>query len=279
MPQLSALSRSLDGRGAVVTGAASGIGQATAQLLADLGCRVAVGDLNEDGAQETATVINAAHGEGRARAWRLDCASGESLATFAAAAAEWLGGDVFALVNNAGISGMIPVSQKSHDAVMEKNFAVNCLAQSRMVRLLLPALKRGDGARVVNIASTEGLGATLFNSAYTAAKHASVGLTRALAVELGSQGVTVNAVCPGPIRTGLTEGIGEKQKGNFARRLVPLRRYGYPEEVAHMVVSLCLPAMRWVNGAIIPADGGIMANNALLPMRLPWKEVTPDAKL
>merc|ERR1712176_875547 len=104
------------------------------------------------------------------------------------------------------------------------------------------------------------------------AKHASVGLTKGLCVELASQGICVNCIQPGPIRTGMTDAIPEKSKEYYAKRLVPMRRYGLPEEVAQMVVSLCLPSMRYLNGAIIPVDGGLLANNALLPMKLPWPE-------
>ena len=88
-------------------------------------------------------------------------------------------------------------------------------------------------------------------------KHGVVGLTRALAVELGPRGVTVNCICPGPIRTGMTDAIPEPMKTKFARRRVPLRRYGDPEEVAHMTLALALPAASYVHGAVIPVDGGL----------------------
>ncbi len=88
------------------------------------------------------------------------------------------------------------------------------------------------------------------------------GLTRALAVELGKEGITVNCICPGPIDTGMTANVSDTDKETFAHRRTALRRYGLPEEVAHMTVSLCLPAASYITGATIPVDGGLMARNA-----------------
>ena len=109
----------------------------------------------------------------------------------------------------------------------------------------------------VNIASTEAIVATAGLAGYATSKAGVVGLTKSLAVELGRYGVTVNCVCPGPIRTGMTDPIPEEAKDTYARRRVPLRRYGEPEEVAHMTLNLCLPSASYVNGAIIPVDGGM----------------------
>lgn len=138
---------------------------------------------------------------------------------------------------------------------------VDLVAHVRTIRAALPHLKASGEGRIVNIASTEGSGATKFNSSYVAAKHGVIGLTRALAMELGEFGITVNCVQPGPIRTGMTAAIPDEAKTKFARRRVPLRRYGEPEEVAQLTLSLCLPAMSFVTGVNVPADGGLLIQN------------------
>src|SRR5690606_7997582 len=137
----------------------------------------------------------------------------------------------------------------------------NLTAYTTFVRACLPHLRREGAGRIVNVASTEGLGATAYISPYTASKHGVIGLTRALAVELGRTGVTVNCICPGPIRTGMTAGIPDDAKEKFARRRVPMRRYGDPEEVAHMTLSLVLPAASYVTGAVLAVDGGLTVQN------------------
>ncbi len=131
-----------------------------------------------------------------------------------------------------------------------------------MVRASLPHLLADGAGRVVNVASTEGVGATAMGSPYTVSKHGVIGLTRSLAVELGARGVTVNCVCPGPIRTAMTAAIPEDAKQKFAKRRVPLLRYGEPEEVAHATLSLVLPAASYINGAVLMVDGGMTIRNA-----------------
>jgi len=139
--------------------------------------------------------------------------------------------------------------------------AVNLTAHTALIRACLDDLRRDGDGRIVNVASTEGLGATSFLSPYTASKHGVVGLTRSLAVELGPSGVTVNCVCPGPIHTGMTALIPDEAKERFARRRVPLRRYGEPEEVAHATLSLVLPASSYITGAVLVVDGGLTVQN------------------
>jgi 3-oxoacyl-[acyl-carrier protein] reductase len=114
----------------------------------------------------------------------------------------------------------------------------------------------------VNIASTEGLGATPRGSQYSAAKHGVVGLTRSLSTELGKEGITVNCICPGPINTAMTERIPDEDKATYARRRTSLRRYGDPEEVAHATMSLVLPAASFITGVALPVDGGLTIRRA-----------------
>jgi 3-oxoacyl-[acyl-carrier protein] reductase len=256
--RLTALSRSIAGKRAIVTGAASGMGRATAQLFADEGARVAVVDLTEPGVRAVVDEINAMHGDDTAIGVVTDVASLDALKALVAQVLDAFGG-IDIVVNNAGIS-LINSAFQDEDS-FESNWAttldVNLTAHARLIRLCLPALQAAGGGRIVNIASTESIVTTAGLAAYAATKAGVVGLTKSFAVELGRHGITVNCICPGPIDTGMTAGIDADAKATYARRRVPLRRYGAPEEVAHMTLNLCLPASSFVNGAIIPVDGGM----------------------
>ena len=241
------LSRSVAGQVVVVTGAASGMGRAEVELFAAEGAKVAAIDI----AEAVADV------PGAAGWWVLDVADPAAIKRVIADVVATLG-PVDVLVNNAGIALLVNAESDddSYESAWERTLAVNLTAHQRLVRACLPSV-----TRIVNIASTEGVGASRYNSPYVAAKHGVIGLTRALAVELGAKGITVNAVCPGPIRTGMTAAIPDEAKEKFARRMVPVRRYGEPEEVAHAVLSLALPAMSYVNGAVLVVDGGMTVKN------------------
>ncbi len=258
MSRLTKLERKVAGKVALITGAASGIGRATARLFADEGVRVAVVDRETEGLVRVADEIEEAGGS--AAAWELDVRDAGRIQQVVGEVVARFGGlDI--LVNNAGVSLLQPVGGEEYEAAWETTLEVNLTAHQRMIRAALPQLTREGGGRIVNVASTEGLGATAFASPYTASKHGVIGLTRALAVELGSQGVTVNCVCPGPIHTGMTALIPDEAKTKFARRRVPLRRYGEPEEVAHGILSLVLPASSYINGAVLVVDGGLTVQN------------------
>ena len=250
-------SRSIAGRVAIVTGAASGMGRATARLLASEGARVAVTDLD----LASCAGVAAECGDD-ARPYALDVGDAEAIKTGVDQIAADFGG-IDILVNNAGVSSFAPLDAgDEYDAIWARALGIMLTAHQRMVRAALPHLRKSDAARIVNIASTEGLGATPGDTPYVAAKTGVTGLTRGLAVDLGPEGITVNCICPGPIRTAMTDAVPDEHKTIFAKRRTALRRYGDPEEVAHMTLSLVLPAASYITGAVIPVDGGLMARNA-----------------
>ncbi|MDH4146979.1 MAG: SDR family oxidoreductase [Acidimicrobiia bacterium] len=234
------------------------MGRATSHLFADEGARVAVVDRVAEGVEAVTSEITAAGGE--ARGYVLDVSDPAAIeATVAAIRADL--GPIDILVNNAGVSIPAAIDAADWEDSWALTFEVNLTAQARLVRACHHDLIRNGDGRIVNIASTEGLGATKGMSPYTASKTGVIGLTRSLCLEYGDTGVTVNCICPGPIRTGMTAEIPDEHKNRFARRRVPLRRYGDPEEVAQVTLSLVLPAASYLSGAIIPVDGGMMAQN------------------
>ncbi len=239
MGPLGGLSRSIEGKVAIVTGAASGMGRATAHLFSDEGAAVALCDVNQSGLEKTFHEIQ--DSGGTAEKYVVDLQGREAGSELVERVRADLG-PIDILVNNAGISVGGPIDSPDFEDMWEATFTVNLDAQMRLIR-------------------TEGLGGSAGISPYTASKHGVVGLTRALAVELGPSGVTVNAVCPGPIHTGMTEKIPLESKEIFARRKTALRRFGNPEEVAHITLSLVLPAASYITGAAIPVDGGMRARN------------------
>jgi 3-oxoacyl-[acyl-carrier protein] reductase len=259
MSDFKQLSRSVAGLTVLVTGAASGMGRATARVFAAEGAKVAVTDFSADGAQAVADAITA--DGGIAKAWALDVADPRAITRVVNETAGHFGGlDI--VVNNAGISVRLAIDDDGYDEAWAKGIAVMLTAHPRIIRAALPYLRRSKCPRIVNIASTEALGATALHSPYSAAKAGVTGLTRSLAVELGRDGITVNCICPGPIATGMTARISDEHKAIYAKRRTALNRYGDPEEVAHMTLSLCLPAASFITGAVIPVDGGLIARNA-----------------
>ena len=258
MTRITTRSRSVEGKVVLITGAASGMGRATAFLFADEGAKVAVTDL---GAERVAAVVDRIRAAGgTAHGVVLDVTDAEAIdAAVAEIRAEL--GPIDVVVNNAGVGAGSAVDNPGFEDEWFKAFEVMVTPHQRIIRACLDDLKASGEGRIVNIASTEGIGAQRNMAPYTSAKHGVIGLTRALAIDLGVHGITVNAICPGPIVTGMTEAIPDDMRDTFARRRTALRRYGDPEEVAHMTLSLALPAASFITGAIIPVDGGLTAKN------------------
>lgn len=215
-------------------------------------------DRDGAGAERVAAEIVAVHGVGHAVARAVDVAATEQLGAVVDEVAEVLGA-IDIVVNNAGVAVPSALGQDDDSFALawDRTLAVNLASYAHLVRRALPHLRRSDAPRVVNIASSESAVATSGLSAYAASKAGVTGLTRALAVELARDGITVNCVCPGPVNTGMTAEIPDQAKDTYARRRVALRRYGDPEEIAQMVVNFCLPAASFVTGATLFVDGGM----------------------
>ncbi|MBS0558823.1 MAG: glucose 1-dehydrogenase [Proteobacteria bacterium] len=249
------------GKSALVTGGASGIGRATCLALAREGARVAVADQSEEGAAATVAEINRAGGQAIGIALDVtDPAKVEAMMRTTVAAF----GRIDCAFNNAGISGVnvdaagmktAEWSEQAFDRMIEVNLKSVWLCMKQEILLML---QQGGGGAIVNTASVLGLVGGPFSSAYVAAKHGVVGLTKSAAIEYAEDGIRVNAVCPGYITTPMTEDV-MRRRGDQILAKVPARRMGEPEEIAEMVVWLCSDRASFVTGAAYNVDGGYVA--------------------
>ncbi len=243
---------------ALVTGAASGIGRATAIALATAGYAVVVADLDEAGGLETVRTLEADGATARFVACDVALESDVEAAVHTATEAF---GRLDVLVNNAGIEGpVLPVHAIAPDD-WKRVFEVNVHGTFFGIRHALPLMSAAGGGVIVNVASVAGLNAFPLHAAYSASKHAVVGLTRTTALEAARVGVRVNAVCPGFTDTPMVAD-GAAQMGQTAEdvaRRIPLRRLATADEIAAAVVYLCSDAAAYVTGQTLVIDGGIDA--------------------
>ena len=253
------LSRSVKGKVAIITGAGSGMGAATAKVFAEEGVKVVATDVNLESVMRVSEEIKS--NGGVCQAIKLDVTDKAEIENCLEETIKEFGSLDF-VINNAGISSATAVDDENYENYWDDTLSIVLTGQIKLIRAALPYLLKSDNARIVNISSTEGFGASPYHSPYTAAKHGVIGLTRSLALELGPKGITVNCICPGPINTNMTAAIDEKDKETYARRRVGLKRYGEPEEVAHATLNLCLPSSSYINGVYLPVDGGLSIRRA-----------------
>jgi 3-hydroxybutyrate dehydrogenase len=246
----------LAGKLALVTGGARGIGLAVARRLAAAGARLVVTARDREVAARVGAELGG-HGLGCDLGQRGD--ADRMLGELAAI------GRVDILVNNAGIAESAPLD-RTDDAMWDRIMELDAAAPFRLIRALAPAMVAAGWGRVVNIASNAGISGYGYTAAYCAAKHAMVGYTRALAIDLGRTGVTINAVCPGWVDTEMAGEAVRRIAAKTGRSLdeargsltsmTPQRRLIEPAEVAHAVVSLCAHEARGIHGQTIVIDGG-----------------------
>lgn len=241
------------GKVGIVTGAASGIGRATAEQFLNAGGSVVAVDLNADQMQWLDDYKNAIAIVG-------DVTSEATNAAMVSAATEQLG-SLDAVILNAGLPGSGDIGEfplEQFDRIIDVNLRAVLLG----IRAALPGLKIRGGAIVVT-ASVSGIRADPLMWPYNAAKGGVINLVRAAAIDLASYNIRVNAVCPGPIKTGMTAEIHQVDEiREGLRSHIPLQRWGEPEEVAHVINFLVSDQASFVNGAIIPVDGGVTANTS-----------------
>lgn len=244
---------------AVVTGGASGIGEAIVRRLAADGYAVAIGDLDFEGATAVADELC---GTGIvAMGARLDVASRESVERFFDKVEKELG-PCRALVNNAGIAGAQSLDDLDPD-IWERTIAVNLTGALLMSRRAVRGMKMVGAGRIVNLSSISGVRASFGRTSYGTSKTALIGLTRQLAIELASERILVNAVAPGPIETPLVKALHtDGMRSNFIHG-VPMHRYGTPAEVASVVSFLCSEDASYVTGVLLPVDGGFLTAGVL----------------
>jgi NAD(P)-dependent dehydrogenase (short-subunit alcohol dehydrogenase family) len=252
----------LQGKKAVVTGGGKGIGAAVARALAAEGATVLVAARTLSDVEAVAAELRS--GGHEAFAATCDVADPAQVAALARTSQEQLG-QVDVLVNNAGIAHSAPLKAISLDT-WNRIFAVNVTGTFLCTQAFLPGMVERGWGRVVNIASIAGRAGAAYIAAYSASKHAVLGFTRSVAAEVAASGVTVNAVCPGYVDTDMTvdsvarivekTGRDAGQVTEAIRRTSPQNRLLDPDEVAFLVLSLCDPRARGVNGQAIVQDGG-----------------------
>jgi NAD(P)-dependent dehydrogenase (short-subunit alcohol dehydrogenase family) len=248
----------LAGRVVLVTGAASGIGRATAQRFAAAGASVMVADLDEGAAVEAAAALVTSGADAAAVA--ADVADRTQVDAMVAATVARFG-HLDAAVNNAGTSGTYrPFPEQELDD-WDRTLAINLTGTFLCLQAEVAALSGRDGAAIVNVASAAGLMGFAHLPAYVASKHGVVGLTKSVALEYARQGIRINAVCPGNVRTPMLEGfVGGDQKAlEQMGRVTPTGRLAEPSEIAEAIVWLCSPAASFVTGHALAVDGGVLA--------------------
>jgi NAD(P)-dependent dehydrogenase (short-subunit alcohol dehydrogenase family) len=251
---------SFEGKVVVITGGGSGMGRAMVQEFAAKGARVAALDINLDSAEKSVALLP---DPTAGIAVKVDISKPESVSESIAEVIAW-GGKIDVLCNNAGIIDSFGAAHEISLAEWDRNIAVNLTGPFLMAREVIPHMLNDGGGAIVNTASIASLSAAGGGTAYTAAKHGVLGLTRALTFDYGRKGIRVNAICPGATKTGLTmpEGGSDTLPENEAEiARTPAGRWCEPEEIAKLAVYLAGEDASFIHGTAVVIDGGWLTAN------------------
>lgn len=242
-----------------ITGAASGIGKATVEVLAERGAILSLADIDQHAGQALAEQLSAQGA--KATFYALDVSNSQQVKqVFAQLHADSGACDV--LINSAGIEHTPAPFHQVPDEALEKNFAVNVQGTWYCIKQALPGMLQQKKGHIINLASVAGLRSSPLTSAYAASKHAVVGLSKTLAVEYAQAGIRVNAVCPSFVRTPMVERamkeVGEEKAKKFIAAN-PMRRLGEPAEIANAIAWLCTDESSFMTGHSVVLDGGMLA--------------------
>jgi len=247
---------------ALVTGAAAGIGRATALTFAAQGANVVVSDVNAEGGKETVALIEQAGGTALfvhadvSNPTDVDALIAKTVASF---------GKLDCAVNNAGIEGKISAFAEQPENNFDTIIAVNLKGTFLCLQAEIEAMQKTGGGAIVNLASIAGLIGFPGLSPYVASKHGVIGLTKNAALEYATSDIRVNAVCPGGVDTRMLDSLADQSTGGtqtsteMMAPLHPMGRIGTPQEIANLIVWLCSPLAAFVTGTAIPIDGGYVA--------------------
>lgn len=251
------MSKTLEGKVALVTGAGSGIGRASALAFAREGAQVVVSDIVVEGAEETVRQIES--GGGAALCVRADVSRAEEVESLVGRAVETFG-RLDCAHNNAGVGGGWNRVTDYPEEEWDRVVSINLKGVWLCMKYELAHIQQTRGS-IVNTASVAGLIGSEFLCAYVASKHGVVGLTKTAALENARRGVRVNAVCPSFVETPMVEALtaGDESMNEKLSRAAPAGRMGRVEEVSELVVWLCSDAATFMNGAALPVDGGLTA--------------------
>ena len=254
---------------AVITGAGSGIGRASALRFAEEGASVVAADCNGDAVEETVAQIAAAGGTAQAAA--VDVTEEEQVQALMRQCVDAFGG-LDAVYNNAGVSGggtlLLDITREEWEHVL----AVNLIGVFFGIKYAALIMKERGGGSIINTASVAGLRSGAGNTVYSASKAGVISMTQTAANQLAGTGVRVNCICPGIIETGMTKPIYDmaRERGTVHKigQLNPTRRGGEPVEIANLALFLASDESSYVNGQFIPADGGLSSSHPFVPGRI-----------